>query len=95
MPISRTIVASNDAQRLLRTLCNHWRHRFAVRRDSESHAHIPFAEAAGADFEIENGALAIRVVHDDGAGLAGLREVIESHLQRFARDETLAFDWRG
>lgn len=95
MPVIRATVASSDASRLLRTLCNHWRHKFEVRRDSESHAHIPFTEAAGADFEIEGQALAIRLVHDDGAGLAGLREVVQSHLQRFARDETLAFDWHA
>ncbi|AKC87200.1 DUF2218 domain-containing protein [Pseudoxanthomonas suwonensis] len=93
MPISQARVASHDAPRLLRTLCNHWRHKFEIRRDSETHAHIPFAEAAGADFEVEHDALRIRVVHDDGGGLATLRGVIESHLQRFARDETLVFQW--
>ena len=94
MPVSRTRVTSNDAPRLLRTLCNHWRHKFKLRRDSDTHAHIPFAEAAGADVDVEGDALVIRLVHDDGAGMARLQQVIESHLQRFARDETLAFDWR-
>lgn len=55
MPTSRALVASNDAPRLLRTL-NHWRHKFEVRRDSDTHAHIPFAEAAGTDFEVEGDA---------------------------------------
>jgi hypothetical protein len=95
MPTSRALVASNDATRLLRTLSNHWRHKFDVRRDSDTHAHIPFAEAAGADFEVDGNALLIKVVHDDGAGMARLREVIESHLQRFARDETLEFHWQA
>ena len=94
MPTSRALVSSNDAPRLLRTLSNHWRHKFDVRRDSDTHAHIPFAEAAGADFEVAGDALLIKLVHDDGAGMARLREVVESHLQRFARDETLAFDWQ-
>ena len=39
-------------------------------------------------------ALLIKLVHDDGAGMARLREVVESHLQRFARDETLEFRWQ-
>ena len=95
MPISRARVASNDAPRLLRSLSNHWRHTFDVRRDSDTHAHVPFAEAAGADFEVDGQSLVVRVVHDDGGGLARLREVIESHLQRFARDETLRFDWQA
>ena len=94
MPTSRALVASNDAPRLLRTLSNHWRHKFDVRRDSDTHAHIPFAEAAGADFEVAGDALLIKLVHDDGAGMARLREVVESHLQRFARDETLEFHWQ-
>lgn len=94
MPISRARVASNDAPRLLRTLANHWRHRFAVRRDSDTHAHVPFTEAGGADFQVDGSELHIRVVHEDAAGMAHLREVIESHLQRFARDETLVFDWQ-
>ena len=88
------LVASSDAPRLLRTLANHWRHKFQIRRDSDSHAHIPFAEAAGADFQVEGDALRISLVHDDGAGIARLREVIESHLQRFARDEILVFTWQ-
>ncbi|HET6395216.1 MAG TPA: DUF2218 domain-containing protein [Pseudoxanthomonas sp.] len=94
MPVSRALVASNDAPRLVRTLANHWRHRFTVRRDDDTHAHVPFTEAGGADFQVEDGALRIRVVHEDAAGMAQLRGVIESHLQRFAREETLVFDWR-
>ena len=78
MPTSRALVASNDAPRLLRTLSNHWRHKFDVRRDSDTHAHIPFAEAAGADFEVAGDALLIKLVHDDGAGMARLREVVET-----------------
>lgn len=95
MPIRHATVASNDAPRLLRTLCNHWRHKFEIRRDNDQHAHIPFGEAAGADFEVVGDGLAIRVVHDDGAGLEPLLQVIESHLQRFARDESLQFDWKA
>lgn len=95
MPIRHATVVSNDAPRLLRTLCNHWRHKFEIRRDGDQHAYIPFGEAAGADFETNGDALAIRVVHDDGAGLDQLLRVIESHLQRFARDETLVFDWKA
>ena len=94
MPISRALVVSSDAPRLLRTLCNHWRHKCETGRASDPHPHIPFAEAAGADFDVEEGILRVRVVHDDGGGLATLRGVIESHLQRFARDETLVFDWQ-
>ncbi len=94
MSTRRARVASTDAPRLLRTLCNHWRHKFEIRRDSETHAHIPFAEAAAADFEVDAGALVVTLVHDDGAGLARLVEVVESHLQRFARDEVLAFAWQ-
>ena len=38
--------------------------------------------------------LRIVLTLDDDDALARYQQVIENHLQRFARDETLAFDWR-
>ena len=95
MPSTTTTPRSNDAPRLLRTLCNHWRHKFEIRRDDDTHAFVPFVDAAqGADFHVEGDALRIVLTLDDADALARYQQVIENHLQRFARDETLAFDWR-
>ncbi|WP_024889140.1 DUF2218 domain-containing protein [Luteimonas huabeiensis] len=93
MTASHALVASNDAPRLLRTLVNHWRHKFEIRRDDETHAYVPFAEDGGADFRVEGERLRIEVRHADPAQRERLQQVIENHLQRFARNETLAFDW--
>ena len=92
---TRTTTVSNDAPRLLRTLCNHWRHKFEIRRDDDRHAFIPFAGAdAGADFTVDGDTLAITLTQPDAADSARYQQVIENHLQRFARNETLAFDWK-
>lgn len=95
MPSTTTTTRSSDAPRLLRTLCNHWRHKFEIRRDGDHHAFVPFVDAAhGADFSIDGDALRIVLSLADDEGLGRYRQVIENHLQRFARDETLEFDWR-
>lgn len=95
MPSTTTTTRSNDAPRLLRTLCNHWRHKFEIGRDSDSHAFIPFIDAAqGAHFNVDGDALRIVLALDDAESLVRYQQVIENHLQRFARDETLAFDWQ-
>lgn len=94
--MSRAIatVATGDAPRLLRTLCNHWRHRFEIQRSDPASALIPFGEDRSATFAIDGGALRIVVDAPDAAVLASLRAVIEEHLQRFVREETLVFAWR-
>jgi hypothetical protein len=80
--------ASNDAPRLLRTLCNHWRHKFEITRDDEGgHAFIPFqGEENGADFFVEDDTLRIVLTQPTAED--------SDRYQRFARDETLAFDWQ-
>lgn len=95
MPRTTTSTRSNDAPRLLRTLCNHWRHKFEIRRDDDAHAFVPFVDdAQGADFNVEGEVLHIALALDDAEAIARYQQVIENHLQRFARDETLVFDWR-
>lgn len=92
-PISTAVIASPDPARLLRTLCNHWRHKFEIRRDHGGHAHVPFTAGGGADFEVDGETVRIRLQHADADEQARLQRVIENHLRRFERDETLAFDW--
>ncbi|WP_166816014.1 DUF2218 domain-containing protein [Luteimonas yindakuii] len=93
-PITTTaVIASPDPARLLRTLCNHWRHKFEIHRDHDGHAHIPFTADGGADFDVDGDGLRIRLQHADADERARLQRVIENHLRRFDRDESLAFDW--
>ncbi|MDR2872919.1 MAG: DUF2218 domain-containing protein [Xanthomonadaceae bacterium] len=93
MSLAHADLRGTDAVRLLRTLCNHWRHKFEIRRDHDHHAHIPFASDIGADFTVAGDVLTIRI---DAAPeqMAHIQQVITDHLRRFARDETLHFDWR-
>jgi len=87
-------ISSHDPARLLRRLCNHWRHKFEIERRDEDHALIPLGEVGTAEFTITPGILHVDARHDDAAQLPRLRQVIANHLERFARDETLVFDWR-
>jgi len=92
---SRATVLPADPARLLRTLCNHWRHRFEIERPDEAHARIPFGELGPAEFAVDGAALAITLYSPDEESRARLQDVIASHLRRFERNEALAFDWRA
>ena len=48
----------------------------------------------GADFFVEGDALRIVLTQPTSEDSARYQQVIENHLQRFARDETLVFDWQ-
>lgn len=96
MPSSTAAIRSNDPARLLRWLTNHWRHKFEIRSDADGHALIPFdAEGVSAEFRVEGDVLHAVATQPDAAQLPQLQDVIAVHLQRFARDETLEFDWRA
>jgi len=94
MPQSLADVASIDPVRLLRRLCNHWRHKFEIERRDDHHALIPLGEVGTAEFTITPGVLHVDARHVDGEHLPRLQQVIANHLARFVRDETLVFDWR-
>jgi len=94
MPHSIANISSHDPGRLLRRLCNHWRHKFEIEHRDEHHALIPLGEVGTAEFTITPGILHVDAWHDDAGQLPRLRQVIVSHLERFVRDETLVFDWR-
>jgi len=95
MPRTLAAITSNDPARLLRRLCNHWRHKFEIERRDDQHARIPLGEVGTAEFTITPGVLHVDARHDNGEQLPRLQQVIANHLERFARDETLCFDWRA
>jgi len=94
MPHSIADLASKDPERLLRRLCNHWRHKFEITHNHDGHALIPLGDVGIAEFNVGEGVLHAKASHPDAGALPRLHEVIENHLQRFARDETLSFDWQ-
>jgi len=65
-----------------------------VRDRDDLHALIPLGEVGTAEFTITPGVLHVDARHPDGEQLPRLQQVIANHLERFARDETLRFDWR-
>lgn len=94
-PASRVTIAPADPAKLLRTLCNHWRHKFEIERPDDTHARIPFGDLGPADFAVEGGALLITLYTSDADARTRLQDVIASHLRRFERNEALAFDWHA
>jgi len=95
MPHSIADLASTDPERLLRRLCNHWRHKFEIERRDGQHARIPMGETGESEFTITPGFLHIVARHADAGQLPHLCEVIARHLQRFAPEgEVLVFEWR-
>jgi hypothetical protein len=92
---SRATIVPADPAKLLRTLCNHWRHKFEIERPDDAHASIPFGELGPADFAVEGDALAITLYQQDAEARTRLQDVIASHLRRFERNEDLAFDWQA
>jgi len=94
MPRTLADITSNDPARLLRRLCNHWRHKFEIERRDDLHALIPLGEVGTAEFTITPGVLHVDAQHAEREQLPCLQQVIANHLERFARDETLRFEWR-
>ena len=94
MPRFVAHVDSRDPARLLRWLCNHWRHKFEIGSDREGHARIPFGDGRVAEFEVEGGRLHAIIDVPTAADAHAMQGVVASHLQRFAREETLVFDWQ-
>ena len=94
-PTSSVTVLPSDPAKLLRTLCNHWRHKFEIERPDDAHASIPFGELGPADFAVVGDALVITTYQAETEPRERLQDVITSHLRRFERNEDLAFDWRA
>ena len=92
MSTSSASVRSENPQRILKRLCNHWRHRFQISSNHEGHALIDLAERGVAEFVIEGDTLQV-TARQNPEQLPALKTAIENHLQRFAGDETLIFSW--
>ncbi|HLT64631.1 MAG TPA: DUF2218 domain-containing protein [Pseudohongiella sp.] len=92
MSIATTSVRSENPQRILKRLCNHWSHRFQISSEREGHALIDLGERGVAEFSITGDILEVSARHEEER-LPALKTAIENHLQRFAGDETLVFQW--
>jgi len=87
-------VKSTNPERALKRLCNHWRHRFEVNVDGEGSTVIDLGDRGVAKFTLRNDGLHAVAAHPEQERLPGLENAIASHLQRFAKDESLTFKWQ-
>lgn len=91
MEKSRATVNTVHASRYLQQLCKHWAHKFETEYDSvNGRIALPLGVAR---LIAEPSSLVIDLATEDAASLATLREVVTSHIERFAFRETLRFDW--
>lgn len=100
---STASVPTKNGSRYLQQLCKHWSHNLAVEFDAERGKVTFPRDARGADwpddavFTMEAGheALECRIDASSPEHLAGLKGVVERHLDRFAfREAPLRFDWQ-
>ena len=87
-------VPTDKAARYMTQLAKHWSHRFEVTFDATTAA-IPLP-LGPVTMVAEPDALVITLNPDPEADVARMKEVVESHLNRFAfREGELVYDWRA
>jgi hypothetical protein len=83
---------TDNASRYLMQLCKHFAHKVPVTYDE--HTGLCAFACGTAELTADMGTLRIRVSSEDADGLAQTKDVIESHLLRFAFRENLSrLDW--
>ncbi|WP_336965384.1 DUF2218 domain-containing protein [Sphingobium aquiterrae] len=86
-------VPTKSGSRYLQQLCKHWSHKFETDFDAERGTiALPIGTAT---MVAAPDSLNVTVTTDEADGLDRLKEVVASHLDRFAfREAPLTFDWR-
>lgn len=87
-------IRSQAPERALKRLTNHWRHRFEVSTGEDGRTVIDLGDRGIAEFTINPEGMRAVATHPQQENLPALENAIASHLQRFAKDETLTFDWQ-
>ena len=94
--MSRSVarVPTLSASRYLQQLAKHWSHKMEVDFTPEEGT-ILFPKGSKLDMRADSETLDIVLTVPDGEDTARMREVVSSHLDRFAfREAPLTFDWR-
>jgi uncharacterized protein len=88
------VVPTNFGSRYLQQLAKHWSHKLEVAFDP-AHATIRFPSGAVAVLDADDAALTARIDASDAETLERMKDVVASHLDRFAfREAPLPFLWR-
>ena len=94
MSVSVARVPTLSASRYLQQLAKHWSHKMTVAFTSEE-ATIDFPNGARLAMTAAAEALDIVLTVPEDGDAARMREVVSSHLDRFAfREAPLTFDWQ-
>lgn len=94
MSISVARVPTLSASRYLQQLAKHWSHKMEVSFTAEEGT-IAFPNGSRLEMRAASETLDIILTVPEDGDVARMREVVASHLDRFAfREAPLTFDWR-
>jgi len=92
--VSVARVPTHSASRYLQQLCKHWSHKMAV-TFSEEEGTIDFPNGSRLEMRADSETLDCVLTVPEGEDTDRMRQVVASHLDRFAfREAPLTFDWR-
>lgn len=91
MHTSHAQVATANPARLIKRLCNHWRHKFPVQVDEQGgEIELPLGQCS---LQVSPAGLQARLQSPDPEQLQRMQTVVAEHLQRMAGDESLGIAW--
>ena len=94
MTVSVARVPTHSASRYLQQLAKHWSHKMEV-TFTEEEGTIAFPNGSRLEMRADSDSLDIVLIVPDDTATAQMREVVATHLDRFAfREAPLTFDWR-
>jgi hypothetical protein len=92
--VSIARVPTHSASRYLQQLAKHWSHKMEVAFTAEEGT-IDFPNGSRLAMRADSETLDVVLTVPDGEDEERMREVVASHLDRFAfREAPLTFDWR-
>lgn len=92
--VSVARVPTTSASRYLQQLAKHWSHKMIVTFSTEEGT-IDFPNGAHLAMRADTDTLDLALTVPEGEDAARMREVVSSHIDRFAfREAPLTFDWR-
>lgn len=94
MNVSIARVPTAAASRYLQQLAKHWSHKMEVSFTAEEGS-IAFPNGSHLMMKADSATLDVLLTVPEGEDVERMREVVASHLDRFAfREAPLTFDWR-
>jgi len=91
--VSVARVPSQSASKYLQQLAKHWSHKMEVTFSAEE-GRIAFPNGAVLEMRADTATLDIALTVPEGEDVDRMRDVVSSHLDRFAfREAPLTFDW--